>query len=272
MKIAVVNSWKQVRGHWRHVMLWFTYHFVVFILCITNIVFLIVHLGDFTIDVNNSSNILLTIVGFLFAFAGINIYSIFNTNIEAEKSRLDEQANRYENQMLITTEQSRFALSIARLQLVGQLITSTTVLNSQFIEWIFAGKKQVNYLIDYLSRLYDSGNHRKFEELYADVLFLERGLLCQLMPFSETISKSRYFFQGQSSAKQNQAIEELKSLINVVKAIENYDFFQKRELIDSEDRESPPIKLQLRVAGWWMATKAVFSPKNNRIHIIKEQE
>lgn len=269
MKVTIVDSWKQVRGHWKHVMMWFTYHFAVFILCITNAVFLIYHVSDFNIDVDNPTNIMLTIVGFLFAFAGINIYSIFNTNIETEKSRLNDLANRYEIQMLITTEQSRFALSIARLQLVGQLITTSTVLNSQFLEWIYAGKKQVHYLMDYLSRLYDSGNHRKFEELYADVLFLKRGLLCQLIPFSERISKSELFFQGKSLAKQ-QALSELNSFIHSVKTMEDYDFFLKQEPIDFKKTEIPSAKLQLRIADWWIATKAVFCPKDNKIRIIKD--
>lgn len=56
-------------------------------LCITNIVFFIYNWGDLRLQINDTTNILLTIIGFLFAFAGINIYSIFNTNIETEKAK-----------------------------------------------------------------------------------------------------------------------------------------------------------------------------------------
>ena len=54
-------------------------------LCTINIVFLIANWGELHVNIDSATNILLTIIGFLFAFAGINIYSIFNTNIESEK-------------------------------------------------------------------------------------------------------------------------------------------------------------------------------------------
>ena len=66
------------------------------ILCLSNAVFLLKHLLDFEIDVHDMGNVMLTIIGFLFAFAAINIYSIFNTNVDEEKGRIVQLTQEYE--------------------------------------------------------------------------------------------------------------------------------------------------------------------------------
>ncbi len=48
--------------------------------------FFMCHFSDYKFVPTASASLLFTFVGFLFAFAGINIYSIFNTNVENEKT------------------------------------------------------------------------------------------------------------------------------------------------------------------------------------------
>ena len=84
MNIIIIDKLSKVaESHRNSVILWFAYHFFSITLCIVNIIFFIYNWQDWTISLENETNILLTIIGFLFAFAGINIHSIFNTNIEA---------------------------------------------------------------------------------------------------------------------------------------------------------------------------------------------
>ena len=86
MQFLIVDKLSNVAEHHRRsVTLWFFYHFVMVCLCTINIVFLIVNWCELHVNIDSATNILLTIIGFLFAFAGINLYSIFNTNIESGK-------------------------------------------------------------------------------------------------------------------------------------------------------------------------------------------
>lgn len=109
-------------NHRRSVVMWFCYHFFMVVLCCINILFFIINWTDLSLCINDVTNILLTIIGFLFAFAGINIYSIFNTNIEAEKERLIEIREKYSQIMDITLEEMTFSANTTKLQLYGQLI------------------------------------------------------------------------------------------------------------------------------------------------------
>ena len=85
--------------HKRAVKRWFFFQFFMVALCTINIIFFICNWGDLRLQINDTTNILLTIIGFLFAFAGINIYSIFNTNIETEKAKMIELQKEYSHQM-----------------------------------------------------------------------------------------------------------------------------------------------------------------------------
>ena len=78
------KKYSRKRSFWKY-----TYYITMTILAIVNSVFLICNWYSLSLQLSNES-LLLSVVGFFFAFAGINIYSIFNTNIDSEKNALHE--------------------------------------------------------------------------------------------------------------------------------------------------------------------------------------
>lgn len=172
MQFLIVDKLSNVAEHHRRsVILWFFYHFVMVCLCTINIVFLIANWGELHVNIDSATNILLTIIGFLFAFAGINIYSIFNTNIESEKQKLIELQDIYKAQTLTNIELMKFSASINKLQLYSQLIFSSRKMNSQILEWASIVADTINSIRLYLEEIKQKETHEIYEHNNNDLKF-----------------------------------------------------------------------------------------------------
>lgn len=177
MKFIIVNKLSNVvHNHRTTVLLWFFYHFLMVTLCCTNILFFVCNWSDLRLCVNDVTNILLTIIGFLFAFAGINIYSIFNTNIEAEKQHLVEMREAYSNKMDNTIEELNFTSCLTKLQLYGQLIFTSVESNSQILEWIQLSSDVINEIKCSLDKSNKSECSDKYNKKKSDVMAVTRSM------------------------------------------------------------------------------------------------
>lgn len=197
MKVIIIDKISRVaESHRRSVILWFTYHFITISLCIVNIAFFICNWQDLTISLENETNILLTIIGFLFAFAGINIYSIFNTNIEAEKARLEEMRYKYEKAMDDSIKNMKFISDISKLQSYSQMTYSLKKNNSQLLEWlnqISETAKSIKSSIDWTR---DNETYSAFCSKSSDVTALVRSIGYMSNNFIQFIENHEQDFFG----------------------------------------------------------------------------
>lgn len=195
MKFIIVDKISvAAENHRRSVIFWFAYHFFTVGLCITNIVFFVCNCNDLTISLSNETNILLTIIGFLFAFAGINIYSIFNTNIEAEKARLVEMKNQYAETMESSLRSINFASDMSKLQLYAQMTYSLKTSNSQLLEWLDQISNTISRIKDSLEKARLSESNADFCAMSNDVTALARGLGYMSSTFVEYIESNEDLF------------------------------------------------------------------------------
>lgn len=199
--------------HRRTVTMWFCYHFLMVVLCCTNIIFFIRNWYDLTLCVNDITNILLTIIGFLFAFAGINIYSIFNTNIEAEKERLIEMREMYSQKMSNTLEQLEFSANLTKIQLYGQLIFTSQKNNSQILEWIQKSFDIIQEIENLLRKTYKQDNIEQYYQKKNDIIAVVRGISYLANTFMEKVSKPHSSYFNNTDSKNAIYIQnELKTL------------------------------------------------------------
>lgn len=183
-------------NHRRSVIMWFCYHFFMVALCCVNILFFILNWSDLTLCVNDITNILLTIIGFLFAFAGINIYSIFNTNIEAEKERLIEIREQYSQTMNDTLEEMNFSADITKLQLYGQLIFTSQKSNSQLLDWMQKTSDIIKEIKNSLEHFKKQKSLEQYMQRKNDVIAVSRSIGYLAKVFYSEISKTNtsYFY------------------------------------------------------------------------------
>lgn len=212
---------------------WFFFNFVMVALCVINILFFICNWADLRLQINDTTNILLTIIGFLFAFAGINIYSIFNTNIESEKAKMIELQNKYSMQMELTIHKMKFYDSIHQLQLYSQLIFNLTKTNSQIFEWV----DKVKMLCTVIQKFVEESKKRDtvdtFESDKDNLVALYRGLKYQQKSFLNKIVNSQsVFFQGMDSENQKALVENISTMLNAIDFLDEDDNLEDYDLVE----------------------------------------
>ena len=134
------------------------YHIFMIILLITNLFFFIYNWYDLQIVISDIT-LVITFVGFLFAFAGINIYSIFNTNIEEEKKRLNDVYDLYKNEIDETMKLLDYSKKLISYFQYAQMIVSVKQFNSQSLEQISSLNNIVEDYKIFLADLYKKNNH-----------------------------------------------------------------------------------------------------------------
>lgn len=207
------------------------FYFVATILCVTNIVFFICNWKDLVLDVSKES-LMLTFIGFLFAFAGINIYSIFNTNIEAEKERLHELAEKYDGELKLSSQMLQFPeMTVMTYQQTLYLTTSVSLLITSF-DTIQEIETRLTIQRDFIQSLKDNYKKKQFEKYKEDFTSLAKGVLVLLKQHKEAI-KFNGFFRNQQSEESNYN-EKLEQLITFVDELSYFEFEHSEVLDDVE--------------------------------------
>lgn len=231
--------------------MWFVYHFFMVTLCCTNILFFICNWSELRLDVTDVTNILLTIIGFLFAFAGINIYSIFNTNIEAEKERLIEMRETYSRQMDETIGNLMFSANMTKLQLYSQLIFTSLEINSQILEWIQQSTDIIDEIVLLLDKASKSECLEKYNQKKNDVIAVTRSLGYLAKRFvGEMKQKQHSFFYNIDENNATYIQDKIESLIEKLESLSNETVIDDNSLFEKTQKTSCRI---------WAKLKAVFA-------------
>jgi hypothetical protein len=205
------------------------------VLAITNVVFFIYIWNDIKVVVDQTT-LLLTFLGFLFAFAGINIYSIFNTNVEAEKERLIELASKYEEALKMS---DNFMLNIKKLgvmQQIGLLITTTPKMTNQHFSWIQKCNKLYKTQEEFIRKLYDVGARDKAIEYLSDFTDVCQGISASLIPYIDKIKSdgNHYFEEDFGEVDRNNFIQEVSDMKTCLDKVDSFTFVEKEKQTESD--------------------------------------
>lgn len=236
----------------RHKRWLYFFFFSAAVLCLANTVFLIRHIADFKIDVHDSGNIMLTIIGFLFAFAAINIYSIFNTNVDVERERINELTNGYERLLEEDRKMLGLTKDIVRFQMVIHSISATEEVNGQFLEWLEKATSMSKDFISSLNVIHDSFPD-DFNSFHSDVLMVVRDGLYLMEEKNKEIELDRFWGYRDKSIKAT-GIREMKELIKALEDFDDYDFANKRPfsaIPSSAQYAMKPDKTMQRIVRWF---------------------
>ena len=229
----LVDDLYMVRKYRRSFVWNYIYHMAMAILSITNVVFFIYNWNDITVVVDETT-LMLTFLGFLFAFAGINIYSIFNTNVESEKETLRELANQYEDSLSILNS---FMLNIKKLgvmQQIGLLITTSPNMTNQHYSWLHKSIKLYNSQEHFLREMYKAGARDKAIEYLADFTDVCQGISVSLTAYINRIKKegNGYFdpeFEETDRLEYIDKVSELKDVLDKINGFSFNDYESKKE-------------------------------------------
>ena len=196
------------------------YHMAMAILAITNAVFFYYNWNEMKVVIDQTT-LLLTFLGFLFAFAGINIYSIVNTNVEAEKERLTELACHYEETLKMSDSFIQNIKKLGVMQQTGLLITTTPKMTNQHFSWIKKCNNLYKSQEEFIRMLYNDGVRDKALEYLADFTDVCQGISASLVPYIEKIqSDTNNFFDADFGEDDRQEfinnVSEMKACLDKI--------------------------------------------------------
>ena len=184
----------------KKVFLKYTFYITMSILAAVNTAFLVCNWKDLTINLNNES-LLLSVVGFFFAFAGINIYSIFNTNIESEKSALRELQRKYDGELKLSSQMLQFPQELIMIWHTSQYIASANVIQNKSFDWLKDLKKRMKNQRDFVQNLRDHFQTEVHDRYRDDLANLAKGVLMVMEQHQTTINGNEGFFSPLASNK-----------------------------------------------------------------------
>lgn len=250
MKVIIIKKWADFKGNRGICIAWFLYHISIFCLVIINFTFFFCHFSDYSFTPTDTSTLMLTFVGFLFAFAGINIYSIFNTNLEAEKHSLKQLRDEYEKKLSETLETIEFSKSLVRIQVLTQLIVEPQMADYQFLENIESAKRHLENAKDYIlchrgQPFYEPNGNQEIE-----LKTLASGIKSQLSLLMERIGSSggRYYSKFSDNESRKQASSTLQQFYDIVKSFEDGTIFNEETSENTETIKIPSFKERVKTA------------------------
>ena len=224
-----MNQNKNNHSRFKSICLYFVVFFAIVVCCII-VALILANRVKYGLILERTPTLILTIIGFLFAFAGINIYSIFNTNIDEEKNQLKALQKTYKDELEFTKTQWDYSIMMLRFHQTSQLVTNSKSYNFQLIDWLISLDKDLNGFSDYLISLYKNYHEEQFYSFRRDFKHISRGVGIQLNSLYERITDSESTFFKDSNGndinnedKQN-CINRLNDLIMRVESIEDEDF------------------------------------------------
>lgn len=260
--MIVIKRWADFSGNRWVCIGWFIYHFAIFCLVVINFAFLYCHFHDYTFTPTDTSALLLTFVGFLFAFAGINIYSIFNTNVEAEKHSLQKLRQQYEEKLSDSLKSVEFSKSLVRIYILVRLIVEPQKADSQYFDNIDSVHKLLTETKDSLVARKNELPTSQYEMYEIELKDIASGVKVQISSLKERIHRDRtsYFVEFTSQRMITDAVAKLDGLYNLLEAFEDGSIYEEPEVIEEET----PKPLKSRIADLLKALVRVFNPKYGR--------
>lgn len=221
---------------WIKTVLLGAYHMFMIILLVTNTVFLIFHWSDLRIELSETS-LILTIVGFFFAFAGINIYSIFNTNVETEKEQLKDLSDKYQKEIMDTMCLLYYSKKLISYYHYAQIIVNSKKFNSQSFEQISSVNSIIGEYKSFLASLYKRNEYKLYDEYKRDFLDVSRGIKELLNVSGRDKKFPKNFFQELKNPELERLYrEQFKQLVEMMAELETYDYTGVESLEQTNDK------------------------------------
>lgn len=207
----------------RKVVFWkYVFYITMSILAIVNTVFLLHNWNGWTINLNRES-LLLSVVGFFFAFAGINIYSIFNTNIESEKSALMELQKKYDGELRLSSKMLQFPQELIMIWHLSQYISSAKHMQAKSFDWLRDLKQRLNNQRTFVKGLRDSYRIEIHERYRDDLANLAQGVLMVMKQHNDNINEGKIFFIPNVNHKDDYILL-LTDVISFIEDTVTYDY------------------------------------------------
>lgn len=226
MRYIIIKRWADYNGSRWLCLAWFFYHFLMVCLVVVNLAFFIYNFTSLEFTPTETTSLILTFVGFLFAFAGINIYSIFNTNVETEKRMLHDLKDEYERKMVEATKAMEFSKALVRVHILGRLIVEPKKANSQFLDNLDKASQLLNMAKEYIietEAILSSQEHRVKQEELRDISL---GIKVQI---EERIINNNVYFQTHEYNFKNLAQKELNKFIALLESFIDGSAFLSEE-------------------------------------------
>ena len=215
------------KDQWWSTFIWYFFFFFFVTVAGVNFAFFIVYWKELEFDFSKTS-IYITFVGFLFAFAGINIYSIFNTNIEEEKKRLYDLNEKYKEEIQITMCLLDFSKKHIKYYQLSQMIASTTVFNSQLIDWLDEFDRLGTEFEEYLFEL-SQIDKEEFNSRCPDFIDINRSVYYLFESFQNKIKQNEAaFFTDLDEGLKKSFLNQLAETIKTVNDMQTRDFSEKK--------------------------------------------
>lgn len=227
------------------------YSFLI-ILCVVNILFFVTHWSDIQITLSDEG-ILLSVVGFFFAFAGINIYSIFNTNVETEKQRIRELADEYKANLERDEMLLKFPKEMIRIFHNCLYLTSVDSFQYYSYDSMAMLEKLLNNQHAFIQNLKDTRKNDAYEQCVSDSREMAASMLSLLKRHRDSI-KYNGFFSAKPDEEDNYS-KRLNALIKTVDDIQ-YDNYDIEEQIIEE-----PQSIVEKLYSVYQFAKNVFKKK-----------
>lgn len=230
--IAFLKSRRKTtnRDGWWPTCVWYFFLIVLTLMAGVNIAFFIVNWQDLTITIDDTA-IYITFVGFLFAFAGINIYSIFNTNIEEEKKRLYDLSEQYKTEIERTICLLDYSKKHIKYYQLSQMLAGALQFNAQLSDWLSEFDELAKSSSEYLYQL-SLVDKDEYHEMSGDFTDINRSVHYLLEDFYKKITKAdSTFFNEVDEYLKNEFLEQLCNTLNVVNEYQTKDF----SVIDNQE-------------------------------------
>lgn len=173
------------------------------------------------IDISNEA-ITLSFVGFLFAFAGINIYSIFNTNIEAEKDRLNTLADSFESRLELSSRLMETPNNMMMTYQLTMYVASTEAFQMSLYGWMDEITQNLCSIRDIIQTLKDNKQEKLFEHSREELSKLAEGMSIILSQHKKKVVYSNYFDKVPTEADHYK--ERMEELLKFVDDLKYYEY------------------------------------------------
>ena len=229
------------KDHWLSLLIWYFFLFSLVLIAGVNFTFFLVNWQDLTIIIDDTA-IYITFVGFLFAFAGINIYSIFNTNIEEEKKRLSDLYEKYKEEMYRTMDILEYSKKYIKYYQLCQMITNSVKFNAQIGNWLDELDSLARDSSDFLYKL-SHIDKEEFGAMSADFTDINRSVYYLLCSFRDALSiKERHFFDEVERGEENEFFAKIDNVITLVNKYQTKDFSEPEIVEENHESKAPSIR------------------------------
>lgn len=208
------------------------YHVAMAFLAISNSIFLLYNVGHWNVEISETSTIL-TFIGFIFAFSGMYIYSIFNTNVEREKREIRELKAKYEKELIQANQGVLTVSKLLQFYQMGQLIVNSPQMNIDLHAWIAQIKSLYKKQTEYIRELYKSESPI-YANYRADFRSVCRGLSQSLSVMIKRIEEHKdIFFAGANLSKIDKQ--------NLIDRLNNLQSLLMKDIDVTDNPEPQPI-------------------------------